>query len=325
MELRYTNPLVSTLAHYELELEETLERHGVTATRNPARPVEGLSGLPGKAQMFANAALNIAKFRRGGSSNVQVWPSLGLLEARLWSNSNATPAMILHDPVPLRTQVGFSKLARRWASSANPSTAPLIIVHSSHAHREAAALLPHHRIVDALHPIRTTQELRPKTAAPSIVVAGQYKPERDLALLARLGPELSKRGIEAKILGRGWPEDLPGWKVSAGFIPDRELDSALAEAWAVLLPYNLYFQSGIAVRALQLGTPTVEKQTSFLADLAGEQRELACIDKDEGEELPRVLSALEALDAQSMFNAYARLVDESWARLLEDLLGPAAA
>jgi len=83
MELRYTNPLVSTLAHYELELEETLERHGVTATRNPARPVEGLSGLPGKAQMFANAALNIAKFRRGGSSNVQVWPSLGLLEARL--------------------------------------------------------------------------------------------------------------------------------------------------------------------------------------------------------------------------------------------------
>jgi len=29
--------------------------------------------------------------------------------------------------------------------------------------------------------------------------------------------------------------------------------------------------------------------------------------------------------AQSMFNAYARLVDESWARLLEDLLGPAAA
>jgi len=62
MELRYTNPLVSTLAHYELELEETLERHGVTATRNPARPVEGLSGLPGKAQMFANAALNIAKF-----------------------------------------------------------------------------------------------------------------------------------------------------------------------------------------------------------------------------------------------------------------------
>lgn len=321
MELSYTNPLVSTLAHYEVELQETLDRRGVTAVRNLARPVEGLGGWRGKARMLSNAALNIADFRQRATPNLQVWPSLGLLEARLWSNSTTTHVMILHDPVPLRAQVGFGPLSQKWAARANPKNAPLIVVHSSDARREARALLPRHQIVEALHPIRTNQRHRPKTTAPSVVVAGQYKPERDLALLARLGPELAKRGIEARILGRGWPDDLPGWEVTAGFIPDAELDSALAEAWVVLLPYNLYFQSGIAIRALELGTPTVGKRTSFLTDLTGSQSELACIDSEPGGELEQVLAALEQLDAHEMFETYGRSVDASWGRLLGDALG----
>ena len=126
--------------------------------------------------------------------------------------------------------------------------------------------LPAHPAVLTMHPILDEQRLTPKTSRPSVVVAGQYKPARDLELLAQLGPRLRDAGWTTTIVGRGWPP-VPGWDVDDRFVPEDELDDLLGAAWALLLPYREYFQSGVAVRALENGTPTVGESTSFLDDL----------------------------------------------------------
>jgi hypothetical protein len=141
-----------------------------------------------------------------------------------------------------------------------------VISHSEDALQRAREALPKHHHVVALHPIRDSQLTSAKTATPSVVVAGQFKPERDIQLLRALGPSLRSRGIDARIVGRGWPA-VDGWRVDSRFLSESELDTTLASAWLVLLPYKMYFQSGILIRALELGTLTISPETSFARDV----------------------------------------------------------
>ena len=54
-----------------------------------------------------------------------------------------------------------------------------------------------------------------------------------------------------------------------GFLTEEALDAALADAAVVLIPYSHFFQSGIAVRAVELGVPVAGPRHPFLADLLG--------------------------------------------------------
>jgi len=101
-----------------------------------------------------------------------------------------------------------------------------------------------------------------------VVVVGQYKPVRDMKLLESLAQPLHDRDYDPLIAGRGWP-DIPGWKVENGFLSESELDDVVAKAGCVLVPYREFYQSGIAVRALEAGRAIVGPDHPFLTSLYG--------------------------------------------------------
>jgi hypothetical protein len=144
---------------------------------------------------------------------------------------------------------------------------PTIVVHSQPAASALAAqgwsptrLLP--------HPI-LPQQYRPRNLdSRRVVVVGQYKPARHLQLLEALAEPLNARGYELIIAGRGWP-DVPGWQVRNSHLSESELDDVIASAACVLIPYREFYQSGIAVRALEAGRAIVGPEHPFLAGLYG--------------------------------------------------------
>jgi hypothetical protein len=118
------------------------------------------------------------------------------------------------------------------------------------------------------HPIMPRTPPEPRTTSEIVLVCGQYKPARDLVLLKHIGGTLRDRGLRPVIRGRGWPE-VRGWDVQEGFLSEPALDASLAESAAVLIPYSHFYQSGVAVRAVELGVPVAGPQHPFLIDLLG--------------------------------------------------------
>ncbi|MFJ4220152.1 hypothetical protein [Curtobacterium luteum] len=312
IDLLFCDPIPLAQRHYERQLQDVFESGGGSATLAEwSRPVEGRTGRLGKTRMLANAVHNIRAQRSETRPVLQSWPSLGLLETRLWSSPHGSRYVMLHDPAPLRPQVGHGPRARSWAAAAPSGHRPVVLVQTAEAHRAARDQLPDHRIEQVLHPILRTQRSVPKTAVPSVIVAGQWKPARDLDLLATLGPLLRDRGWETTIVGRGWPE-VDGWSVEDRFVAEDELETMLGRSWVHLLPYTRYFQSGVTVRALEMGTQTVGAATDFLTGLFGSDSPAVVRD---GRGAQRYLDALTAVieggcpdlvEVQSAFFARAR-------------------
>lgn len=314
----YSDPIPTVQAHYQRELVDTLAGAGLTAALAPwSRPVEGRRGLVGRAAMLASATANLVDARSTDGPLVQLWPTFGLLEARLWGSRPHDRYVVLHDPSPLRRQYGFSERARAWAARADPRSRPTIVVQSEAALTVARRALPRHRVELALHPVLDRQRTVVKTAEPSVLVAGQFKPSRDLGLLAALGPRLRREGWSARIVGRGWPP-VPGWDVDDRFVAESELDTLVGRAWAFVLPYHEYYQSGVAVRALENGTPTIGESTWFLRHLQGSD-DLLVAPGAPAEAYVERLAALARGDAPTTpgtFVDYRDRARASWARLL---------
>lgn len=262
------NPLPTTLAHYQAELEETLTRIGVHTQTKSSAPAENLHGALGKVRMLRNGLVNARRGRRS-SPSIQLWPTFGLLEPSLWKSSGSRCAVVIHDPVPLRRQFGFGAVARQVAKRLTDRPgAPVLIAHSEHALAEVREIFPRAKVMLAYHPVRTEDAVG-AIGSGRVLVAGQFKPERDLELIRALGPGLQEHGIEARIVGRGWPTDIMGWTVDSRFVSEEELTRELSTASVLLLPYRNYFQSGIALRCLELGTRVVGERTGFLAAITG--------------------------------------------------------
>lgn len=313
-DLTFTNPLPRAFAHYVCQIEQTLGRCSVSTSALPTRVVEGKLGVPGRIWMLANSFRNARDNRNGNVPNLQLWPSLGLLEARLWGTRSPRNIVAIHDPVPLRAQVGYGRVSAWWASRAHPSHAPIIMVHSTAAQNEVRRLLPHHNLVQVLLPVLSHQTLGPESADPLVVVAGQYKKERNLDLLAALGPSLVASGLRPEIHGAGWPTKIPGWTVHDGFLTEEQLESVLSQAWVVLLPYRRYFQSGIAIRALEQGTLTVGTRTGFTEDLLGPANPSIVDDLDSADDWHRAITETIATKqtVPKVFADYRARVDDSW-------------
>ena len=107
---------------------------------------------------------------------------------------------------------------------------------------------------------------------PVVRVLGQYKQDRDLEVLRLLASELRGQ-FELEIVGRGWPE-IAGWRVDARFVAESELDLLIRTSDAVLIPYRRFYQSGIAIRALENGTPVVGRAGTSLDALYGSDSKL---------------------------------------------------
>lgn len=256
------NPLPAALDHYEESLASVLTACGATV-RRPGWPV---AEVRGKGRAPAALRHLVRKSRlRDGPYHLLLWPTLGWLD--VLRSSKARVGVVMHDPQPLRPQPFLgprpAAFVRKWPASARAD----IIVHSELA-RSVVADLGHqagHVLPLPLH--RGAQRTPGTESRPRVVrVLGSYKPTRDLGLLASLPRQLPNWTFE--VLGRGWPP-VGGWKITDRFLSEEALQAAIASAGIVLIPYLRYFQSDIAVRALEQGVPVAGQEGSYIAEILG--------------------------------------------------------
>lgn len=267
------NPLPHALHHYVTELEETLARCGVETTSFPAPGVEGTRSVLRKAGRLLAHVRAARRAARSHSDVICVWPVLGWYELALWSLLRPRHAgnnlVIVHDPTPLRSQVGLNRPSARVASFLARGRRPTLAVHSSNASHVVSRMLGVDPI-DLLHPILSGVAKRPPrevTHARVVGVFGQYKPSRNLDLLEQLPDRLE--GYEFRMGGKGWPR-IAGWGQDIRFLSETELTESISGVDVVLIPNTAYYQSGIAIRAMELGVPVVGIRTPFLSSLYGD-------------------------------------------------------
>ncbi len=270
------NPLTSTLRHYERELIDTLRAAGFDRVEVlPAVEGEGISGA---AQRVRVAVASLAQRARLGSTMrnqtmIVTWPLFSYLDPlTMWGLCRRNRVFIvIHDPTPLRRSYGHSALPRKLFKWVVDRTDTRVIYHTGLAQRTgeaacgvAGSVVPHPVAAD-----RATGALGPSTRAgrPTIRVLGQYKPARTLAPLKQIATR-DADNYRLEIHGRGWPA-LDGWTVSDGFVAEEEFDELIRTANCVLIPYDSFFQSGVAVRCLENGVPVVAPDHEHIAELYG--------------------------------------------------------
>jgi hypothetical protein len=264
------NPLPRALRHFEDELVSVVTATGRTMRRATAPSAE-ISGASHVEQVRALGRDLVGRLRASRTTGelVVCWPVLGLAEPALWCSASpdARITLLVHDPVPLRRQVGMGQGARWLGRVGTRHRAVQVAVHSAPA-REALVGMGWPAPVLLPHPLIPRPAPTTRADGDVVLVCGQYKPARDLGLLERLGASLRERGFRPLIRGRGWPA-VAGWEVHEGFLAEDALDASLAASAAVLIPYAHFFQSGVAVRAVEVGTPVVGPRHPFLVDLLG--------------------------------------------------------
>lgn len=271
------NPLAGTLAHYSRALQSVLRSSGTSVDLVSVDEPSVRGGS--RAGWVRDHLLALVRARRAprGGTVIVTWPVLGWWDvplARVAVGRHRRLALVVHDPVSLVRAVGYSVVARRAARWASRGTR--IIVHSERA-REDVERAGLGDLCDVLPlPIDVVDvpagSERAGDTQPVVRVLGQYKAERDLALLASLVPVLGD-DFSLEIHGRGWP-DVPGWTVRDAFVPEAELDALIASASAVLIPYRRFYQSDIAIRAVGSGTPFVGPACDALTELYGPDSDL---------------------------------------------------
>jgi glycosyltransferase involved in cell wall biosynthesis len=254
-----------------------------------------------------------------------LWPAFGWLEPLLWAGKGRNARLIVHDPVPLRRQYGQGLLSRTVARIALRRLETRFICHTDDAAHATMDQLQLKRAPSvALHPVLTIPDIpvvgyRDTAASPVVLVAGQYKPSRDIKLLSDLGPLLKSSGIRAKIVGRGWPP-ITGWDIDNRFLSEHEFEAEVRSASAIVIPYIKYWQSGVAIQAFEREVPVVGAPTTFLRTLFGDEyngfAESARDAKAWLSAISRIIS--EPPDVHLFRKRYQDAVDESWTAQLND-------
>lgn len=262
------NPLGAALRHYATEVESVLRDKSVRVETASVLEPSASGNSPVRWILDYVSALTNAKktMRRSGAQLMVIWPVLGYWDIVLWRALGiSSAALVMHDPHPLVKAVGYSRLAKMCASlvSANIS----VVAHSQRALaviREEVPGIASHLIP---HPILepTVAQDSVATEPPIIRVFGQYKPDRDIESLEAIGRAFAD-AAELEVHGRGWPE-INGWRVVPTFVEEARLSELMAESSVILIPYKNFFQSGIAIRSLELGVPFVGPKSSVLADM----------------------------------------------------------
>jgi hypothetical protein len=196
------------------------------------------------------------------------WPAVGYWDlALLTMVARRRPVyLVMHDPKPLVYARGYGLTAK---AVARHLAGGVIVAHSSEAIRVIVEGARMPRVVDALHPM-----LEPRQAAAlngqqrNIRVLGQYKADRDVAGLERLAAE-APSGWRLEIIGRGWPS-IPGWNIQSEFVAEARFDELVRTSHVVVIPYTRFFQSGVAIRALEWGVPVVGPYGSSLKVALGD-------------------------------------------------------
>jgi hypothetical protein len=265
--LRIVDPIPRALAHYERELREVLAACGVDAEGVGSPSIER---SPTRASVASRAAAVLwwrLRSRGASGDTLVVFPAFGLADPATWVGRRDRIWLVVHDPAAVAKQFGMGRFAARLGRAA-VGRRVRVLVHSQPA---ADVLRDRGWSVELLpHPVRqphadVATAARRRTGP--VTVLGQWKPARSIEPLRQFSAAAAWDG-RRQVVGRGWPA-VPGWTVDSRFVDEAELDDRIAAAACVLLPYDHYFQSGIAVRCLEAGLPVVGLRHAFLEGLFG--------------------------------------------------------
>jgi hypothetical protein len=260
------NPLPLTLHHYELELLDVLS--GCRLASVAAGPTVSAEMTDGDASSRLGRAAKIVCSRLAGGDGADVrlvlWPVFGLMDAMTWLRQRNGTWLVVHDPEPLRRQVGMGPISA-WAGGLASRHGVGVIVHSVPASDVLRG--KGWRTTTLPHPIRRPADRGGALEGLRLTVLGQWKPARSIVPLRALAAATEWHG-RRDVVGRGWPE-VDGWSVESRFVTEAELSARIDSSACVVLPYDRYFQSGIAVRCLEQLTPVVGQRHPFLQDLFG--------------------------------------------------------
>lgn len=282
-EIAIVNPLGGALSHYTNALATLLRASGaqvrVLTIDEPSVSGRGrLQWFLGYLEMLRSVG-HLGN-RSQGTRTLVTWPVVGFLDLLLVGLlCGKSAAIVYHDPKPLVRAVGNGRATARLVSLFR--SRPSVVVHSS-----AAADAMHQfglgSNLDVLaHPMlpptrREVDGTSTDERRPAIRVLGQFKQDRDLEVLQSLAAEFSSE-YDLEIAGRGWPT-VDGWSVDSRFVTEQELDELVRSSDAIVIPYKRFYQSGIAIRALEAGTPIVGRAATSLADLYGADSQLLVAD-----------------------------------------------
>ena len=262
------NPLHLVLGNFTERLIEVLDHQGIASIELPSRNGEVHGSKSAKAISFASHLRRARHYAGDPGPNIVTWPLLGWWEMPLWRHSRNKTFVIMHDPEPLIYQNGLSARAAEISSKLIGPDWPHMVTMSPEAYEVASKYFDSDRIHLLSLPMRSPQFYETMQTGRRVLVLGQYKPARDLDVMATIAPELRAQGWEPTVVGRGWPE-IPGWDVVNRFLTESEFHNMLISSAVVLLPYRRYFQSGVAIRALEAGVPVVGRQTGFMTSIFG--------------------------------------------------------
>jgi hypothetical protein len=300
------NPLGAALSHYTAALVRLLQDTGIAVEVESFS--EPSSAPYGRLRWLSRYTSLLASTRHPSQHDTVVlvtWPVLGYWDFALIRTvtGRRTPYLVIHDPLPLARAVGYGRLSR-WAAGRRTIRAKAI-VHSGQATRTIA------RIAGGVPAIQLPLPMFPPRKAPestdSVVVRvlGQYKAARDVGALERIAASCDP-AWRYEIVGRGWPA-IKGWTVTSAFVSESEFDRLIVTSSAIVIPYRRFFQSDVALRCLEVGTPVVGPRDSSLAELLGPVS--PCLVSD-GRWAPAVDAAV-SLGAIEAFDSAQRLYDET--------------
>jgi hypothetical protein len=264
------NSLGAALAHYTASLEQMMTDCGAAVSTMTLNEPSA-SGRSRVDWVIRYVRMLRAVARRESSSVVILtWPVLGYWDfviARAVFRDRPV-RVVLHDPNPLVQAKGYGRIARIIASL--PIVASSAIVHSKVAAdvvRRQATLSNMTRLPLPMLPPRRPEPR--KSGKPVIRVLGQYKADRDIESMARITAE-GPRDWRYEVVGRRWPA-VPGWQVSDRFVREEEFETLIEASDVILIPYTRFFQSDVAIRSLEMGTPVVGPRSSSLAEVMGSE------------------------------------------------------
>ncbi|WIB36517.1 MULTISPECIES: glycosyltransferase [unclassified Curtobacterium] len=262
------NPLGAALKHYTAELVSVLDASGaeIDLVEFPEPSAGGgtrLDWLKHHLAALWSTRIHDRKLETERKCII-TWPTLGYLDTLLAALIAPKAWIVIHDPVPLVQSVGSGKLGQLALRSIGNRAR--IIVHSEQAAQAVEAVSPSARVVRLPHPILPPQTRGPRVRAtrPTVRVLGQYKADRDTDLMTAIARDFPD--ADFTVTGRGWPP-VTGWQIDSRFVSEAEMEELISSAWTVLIPYRRFYQSGIAVRCLELGTPVVGPADSSLSAL----------------------------------------------------------
>lgn len=272
------NALPQTLDHYQGEFETIVRSMpGVWISRVITERGDGQQSAASKMYAAVNILVSRLLLYSGGPHQtfIVVWPLFGYLDVLTWIRlARRSPiVMIIHDPLPLREQIGYSTLSAKMFKLVSRLKNIHILTHTTNAQQ---ALLGATGVLASVapHPMYAqTKKLRvtEKESSRKVVrILGQYKETRSLHPVRQIAETLGEDNYRLEILGRGWP-DQNGWVVVDRFLSATDFDNSIRTADCVVIPYSRFYQSGVAVRCLESLVPIVGPRHPHLEELYGKE------------------------------------------------------